>query len=132
LPIDARRFSLPCVKSGKLRWLIARVGVCDLALAKLRAVEHRRFLVRATNSGVSAVVDPVGREVARSGLLTRENLRATVRLLVEPTPYTRYGDWVGWLSAGIVLFAVAGGLLRSPARHEASQRTFGDAQRTVH
>ena len=37
-----------------------------LALAQLRAVEHRRFLVRGTNSGVSAVVDPVGRLVAHT------------------------------------------------------------------
>ena len=34
-----------------------------LALAKLRAIEHRRFLVRSTNSGVSAIIDPVGRVV---------------------------------------------------------------------
>src|SRR5262249_13691824 len=52
-----------------------------LAMARLRAVEHRRFLVRATNSGVSAVIDPTGREIARTGLLTRENLRARVALL---------------------------------------------------
>ncbi len=35
-----------------------------LALAQLRAVEHRRYFVRGTNSGVSAVIDPVGRVVA--------------------------------------------------------------------
>lgn len=78
-----------------------------LAMARMRAVEHRRFLVRATNSGVSAVVDPIGRDVARSGLLTRENLRATVRLLEETTVYTRWGDWPGWLAvaacAGMIL-----------------------------
>ncbi|HTU57447.1 MAG TPA: apolipoprotein N-acyltransferase, partial [Polyangiales bacterium] len=45
-----------------------------LALAKLRSVEHHRSLVRATNSGVSAVIDPVGRVVATSALFTRENL----------------------------------------------------------
>src|SRR6185295_14408095 len=36
------------------------------ALAKLRAVEHRRTFVRADNVGISAVIDPVGRVVARS------------------------------------------------------------------
>lgn len=74
-----------------------------LAMAELRAVEHRRYLVRATNSGVSAVVDPTGREVARTGLLTRENLRAEVRMLDQTTPYTRYGDWIGWLAAAAIL-----------------------------
>jgi apolipoprotein N-acyltransferase len=59
------------------------------AVARLRAVEHRRYLVRATNSGVSSVVDPVGRVVARTRLLARENLRAEVRLLSGATLYGR-------------------------------------------
>jgi apolipoprotein N-acyltransferase len=59
------------------------------AVARLRAVEHRRYLVRATNSGVSSVVDPLGRVVARSGLLARENLRAQVRLLSVATLWSR-------------------------------------------
>ena len=79
---------------------------CTSALAQLRAVEHRRFLVRSTNSGVSAVVDPMGRIVARTGLLTRESLRATVAPLGERTVYARLGDWPGWLSAALVLLAL--------------------------
>ena len=74
-----------------------------LAMAEFRAVEHRRYLVRATNSGISAVVDPAGRVVARTRVLTRENLRATVHMLDGTTVYTRYGDWPGWIAAVIVL-----------------------------
>lgn len=77
-----------------------------LAMAKLRAVEHRRYLVRATNSGVSAVVDPAGREVTRSGLLTRENLHATVHMFDRTTAYTRWGDWPGWAALALVLIAI--------------------------
>jgi apolipoprotein N-acyltransferase len=77
-----------------------------LAMAKFRAVEHRRYVVRATNSGVSAVIDPAGREVARSGLLTRQNLRATVRMLDKTTTYTSAGDWAGWAAAALVLMAL--------------------------
>ncbi len=77
-----------------------------LALAQLRAVEHRRFLVRATNSGVSAIVDPSGRVVTRTGLLTRENLRAVVHPLDGRTVYARLGDWPGWLSAAIVVLTL--------------------------
>jgi apolipoprotein N-acyltransferase len=69
-----------------------------LLLSKYRAIEHRRYLVRSTNSGISAVIDPLGRVVAKSGLLTRENLRADIRMLDEDTVYTLLGDWPGWLS----------------------------------
>jgi apolipoprotein N-acyltransferase len=78
-----------------------------LALARLRAVEHRRFLVRATNSGVSAIVDPGGRLVVRSGLLTRETLRGTVHPLDGTTLYARLGDWPGWLALAAVALAAA-------------------------
>ena len=78
-----------------------------LAMAKLRAVENRRYLVRATNSGVSAVIDPAGRIVARTGVLTRENLRAVVHALDGQTVYARLGDWAGWLSTAIVALTLA-------------------------
>jgi apolipoprotein N-acyltransferase len=77
-----------------------------LSLARLRAVEHRRFLVRATNSGVSAVVDPAGRLVARTGVLARDTLRAVVHPLEGETPYARVGDWPGWLAAAAVVAAL--------------------------
>jgi apolipoprotein N-acyltransferase len=78
-----------------------------LALSRLRAVEERRFLVRATNSGVSAIVDPGGRIVAQSGLFTRENLRGVVRMLHGRTLYGRVGDWPGWLAGAFVALGIA-------------------------
>ncbi|MGB5703775.1 MAG: nitrilase-related carbon-nitrogen hydrolase, partial [Polyangiales bacterium] len=69
-----------------------------LRLAQLRAVEHRRYLVRATNTGVTAVVDPAGRVVAKAPVLQRDSLRVTVHMLEGQTLYARLGDWPGWLS----------------------------------
>jgi apolipoprotein N-acyltransferase len=73
-----------------------------LALAKLRAVEQRRYLVRATNTGVSAVIDPLGRVIAQSGSFTRETLDAEVAMLEGTTPYQILGDWPGWLGLGAI------------------------------
>ena len=78
-----------------------------LAVTRLRAAEHKRYWVHATNSGVSAVIDPFGRLVARAGLLTRENLTAEVRLRDEPTLYARLGDWPGWLALALTALALA-------------------------
>jgi apolipoprotein N-acyltransferase len=77
-----------------------------LGLARLRAIEHRRWLVRATNSGVSAIVDPAGRLVDRTGVLTRENLRGTVHPLAGMTLYAQLGDWPGWLALMVVALAL--------------------------
>ncbi|MEM9730262.1 MAG: apolipoprotein N-acyltransferase [Myxococcota bacterium] len=79
-----------------------------LVLAQFRAVEHRRYLVRATNSGISSIVDPVGRIVARTGVMTRENLRAEVHMMDGSTVYTRLGNWPGWLAlVGTVWLLIA-------------------------
>ena len=75
-----------------------------LVLSQYRAIEHRRYMVRATNSGISAVVDPLGRVVAQTGVLTRENLRYDVRMLDVDTVYTRFGDWPGWLGLAAIVW----------------------------
>jgi apolipoprotein N-acyltransferase len=69
-----------------------------LELSKLRAIEQRRYLVRASNSGISAVIDPAGRVRVESKLFARASLRAQVALLSGPTPYRSLGDWPGWLA----------------------------------
>lgn len=70
-----------------------------LALAKLRSVEHRKFFVRSTNSGVSAFVDPVGRVISHTKTFEEEAQRATLRWLKGKTLYTFWGDAPWWLAA---------------------------------
>ena len=74
-----------------------------LVLSRYRAIEHRRYMVRSTNSGISAVIDPLGRVVSQSGLLTRENLRYDIHMLEGDTVYGRIGDWPGWLGLAAIL-----------------------------
>jgi len=77
-----------------------------LMLARMRAVEHRRYLIRATNTGISAIVDPAGRLVATTRLMTTATLRERVPLLSGETPYKRFGNWPGFCSAMWLLFVL--------------------------
>ncbi len=77
-----------------------------LALAKMRAIEHHRYLVRATNTGVSAVIDPMGRVVTESPLFERSSLHAEVAMLNGSTLYQTLGDWPGWLGLVATVYMV--------------------------
>ena len=79
-----------------------------LALAKFRAIEHRRFLVRSTNSGVSAIVDPMGGVVSHTKTFVAEAQEGTVRWMRGTTVYEVVGDLPWWLlalGAGYACFA---------------------------
>jgi apolipoprotein N-acyltransferase len=75
-----------------------------LALAQFRAVEHRRYFVRSTNSGVSAVIDPAGRVLAHTRPFEETTLRASIGWLRGSTPYGWWGDAPWWLLSAVSLF----------------------------
>jgi apolipoprotein N-acyltransferase len=77
-----------------------------LALAKLRAVEHRRYLVRATNSGVSAIVDPVGRVALHGHTAVEETLIGVAKFMRAKTVYEILGDWP-WRVVAVAAAAMA-------------------------
>ena len=63
------------------------------ALAAFRAVENRVYLVRATNTGLTSIIDAVGREHATLPLYQTQTVVHDVHPLRLATLYTRYGDW---------------------------------------
>jgi len=75
-----------------------------LQQARVRAIEQGLPVVRAANTGISAVIDPVGRIIARLGLGVEGVLDASLPAAIAPTIYTRIGD----IPAAIM---VAAGLL---------------------
>jgi apolipoprotein N-acyltransferase len=87
-----------------------------LALASFRSIEHRRSLVRSTNTGISAFVDPIGRIVTRSGIWTRETLVDRVPMMQGRTVYALLGDWIGWVCALLSLAGIGRALLVSSRR----------------
>jgi apolipoprotein N-acyltransferase len=77
-----------------------------MALSKLRAVEHRRYLIRSTNSGVSAIIDPVGRVPLHSDTFTEEALIGVAKFMRRKTVYEVLGDGP-WALASVAIFLMA-------------------------
>ena len=100
----------------------SRMPWMHLAMARLRAIEHRRYLVRATNSGVSAIIDPAGRVRAETPLLAPATLSARVGLRDGATLYGRIGEWPGWLCAAVVALALLIPYRPRQKRRESSRR----------
>jgi apolipoprotein N-acyltransferase len=78
-----------------------------LMMARVRAVENRRWLLRDTNNGYTVSVDPYGRIVARLPTDERAELDAPYAFRSDITPYVRFGDWFAWLCV-IASFALLG------------------------
>jgi len=74
--------------------------------ARMRAVENARWLLRDTNTGVTAAIDPYGRVVASIPRKIRASLLVPYGLSNEVTIYTRYGDWFAYLCAIISFVAL--------------------------
>ncbi len=74
-----------------------------LTMAAFRAVENRLYLVRAANTGISAIVDPTGEIISRTGLFERSVLNGRVRLLNYGTFYETYGDVFIYLCVASIL-----------------------------
>ena len=77
----------------------------DLQAARMRAVETGRYVLRAANTGVSAIIAPDGRLTASRPWWTQGLVQGTYRPSRRMTPYVRWGD--APLSAGFVLLALA-------------------------
>jgi apolipoprotein N-acyltransferase len=84
----------------------------QLAFAKVRAVEHDRYVVVAGTTGISAVIAPDGGELGRTGFFEPNYLDTQVRLKTRLTLATRWGPILQW-----VLVGAAGAVILVAMRH---------------
>ena len=77
-----------------------------LNMVRMRAIENRRWVLRATNTGITVSIDPYGRVVARAPRNQRVDLEAPFGVESGTTFYTRHGDWFAWGCAIISLLAL--------------------------
>jgi apolipoprotein N-acyltransferase len=98
----------------------------QLAMARLRAVEHGRAVVVAATSGVSAIVQPDGTVVRATGQFTADILVERVPVRSGSTLATRLGGAPEWVLVGMAVVAVAAAVR---ARVRRRSRTGGQPPR---
>lgn len=94
-----------------------------MAMAVFRAVENGKYLVRAANTGITAVVDARGRVLHKTSLFEATALVADVGIVSGQTPYARYGDVFAWACLGAAVALTASLLVRRGAGHIPAKMT---------
>jgi apolipoprotein N-acyltransferase len=77
-----------------------------LEVARMRAVENRRWLIRSTNDGITAVIDPAGRVDERLPMYQETTAAMHFAFRDGTTVYTDYGDWFAWSCLAAAIFAL--------------------------
>jgi apolipoprotein N-acyltransferase len=85
-----------------------------MQIARVRAAEAGRYMLRATNTGVTGVIDPHGRVIATLPQFTAGVLKQTVHGYTGATPYARFGNYA--VLSLVVLVLVAAALPRALER----------------
>ena len=78
-----------------------------LLMARVRAVENRRWLLRVTNNGYTASVDPYGRIYEPLPTDVRASADLPYDFRTDRTIYTRFGDWFAWLCVAVSVILLA-------------------------
>ncbi len=87
-----------------------------LDMVRMRAIENDRWVLRSTNTGVTASIDPHGRIVDQMPRHIRGALLAKFDFIDGITFYTRHGDWIAWICAVLTAALIGISLLRSRMR----------------
>ncbi len=89
-----------------------------LEMARLRAIENCRYLLRATNDGITVVIDPFGRVVKQIPRHQAAILTEKFEFLNEQTFYTAHGDWFAWGCVTAAGMLVVWGIWRARRKAE--------------
>ncbi len=86
-----------------------------LQIVRMRAAENARWILRSTDNGITAAIDPAGRVLRTTQEYAELAARFQYRYRQDLTLYTRHGDWFVLLCALVAAAALTSGVL--PARH---------------
>jgi apolipoprotein N-acyltransferase len=89
-----------------------------LRMARVRAVENRRWLLRVTNNGFTVSVDPYGRIFRPLPADIRAAVDLPYDFRTDETIYTRFGDWFAWLCVLVSVILLASTLRKGNTARE--------------
>ncbi len=81
-----------------------------LKIVRMRAVENRRWILRATNDGITATIDPAGRVYRNLPSYEDAAARTGYSYVQDVTFYSRHGDWFVWVCAALAAVALVDAL----------------------
>jgi apolipoprotein N-acyltransferase len=85
-------------------WFGETVGPLQhFEMVRMRALENGRYLLRATNTGVTAIIDPHGKVQAQLPQFQRAELSGAFTPYQGSTPYSKYGHLALWMLWGALL-----------------------------
>jgi apolipoprotein N-acyltransferase len=88
-------------------------------MATMRAIEQGRYLVRSANTGISGIIDPYGRVLIRTNLFETVAVVGEARFVQARTVYATIGDLAVFVSAAIVIVALAWAFIEGRKKHAA-------------
>lgn len=72
-------------------------------MSRLRAIETRRYILRAANGGFSGIIDPLGRVLEKTNYDERTAIKATVYAKSDETFYVKHGDYIARISVVLTM-----------------------------
>ena len=81
-----------------------------MQIARMRALELQRPLIRVTNNGISAVYDPIAKSQLAMPQFKADVLEANITLIKGDSIYSQYGNWPVW--AVVILLSAVGVFVR--------------------
>ncbi len=86
-------------------------------MAAMRAIEQGRYLVRSANTGISGIIDPYGRVLIQTNLFETAAVVGEARFVQARTVYATIGDLAAYLSAAVVVVALAVAFVEGRKKH---------------
>lgn len=101
----AKNSNLLAVQTNSATFGMSAESAQQLAMTRVRAIEHGRNIVSVSTTGYSAVIDRDGKVIQKTSMGTAESIRANVDLVEGQTPRDRLGGWAVFLTLGVMILA---------------------------